>query len=653
MISPDKNGRCPVGYIEFNGMCIPRHLASQSSTFYQSSSSVSPSPPKPKPSPPSPPVPPPQPPVPAPPVPSDKGNWYDDKVLKNIEAAVAVATTAYNIERLRRAYNRRLARLRLEREAELAGRAPPPEGSIEEGVELGDLAEELEPEVMRIGDLDVEPDFDYFQNIVDRNTSSAADESSNNALQSYFKDKFEDPDPNDLRGINRINRLRREAAAKQAELDRIALEREEENAAARAGMDTGKYRFRNPTREIGRLRKQDVSVEMKQFVEEDVNVPVEDEMISPNIMTPEEYDTIAPRPSVPKDTTPEDEAAIEKEIELTDENNAASNMEEGAAEEGAAEEGAAEEGAVQTAVEDSSNVTKMEALQIDREVEDMAGIGGGDPDSVAIETGTTEAEVEIGVEETALIAEETAVGVADASIAASSIAGITAEGIVSDALVMGVAAAPELAAGLIVGGVLYGAYEALDYAVGTKAEKRFMENEAKQGTHVMSERERQLRAKDLRAVKKYYEDQVNYHNFGQDKAAQEQHAKDKAMLDAINKNFDAINKNIYHGEPLYAIIDDEGNYVMASNKDLGTVKSTNTIIKDADDAFAAEQTAHEQFKKDNQAKLDAIAGKKKQEEEAARFDAMTYEEKQKEFNRQESEQNEQTPQRENESVDDE
>ncbi len=203
--------------------------------------------------------------------------------------------------------------------------------------------------------------------------------------------------------------------------------------------------------------------------------------------------------------------------------------------------------------------------------------------------------------------------------ASEAVAGDVAIDTIGGALTL---AAPELAFAVVAGGAMYGLVEGTEYLldVGSKADKRYIENRNKEGTHEMDNREKVYKAKELDKMKKYYEDQVNYHNSGKDTATMKQHEQDKAMLVAINKNIDAIKEHNIHGTPIYLIVDDEGNQLMISNEDLGTIASEKTIVNQeyeaANKKFEASQIAHEELmkqleKQEEEAKEKQLEGEEK------------------------------------------
>ncbi len=77
--------------------------------------------------------------------------------------------------------------------------------------------------------------------------------------------------------------------------------------------------------------------------------------------------------------------------------------------------------------------------------------------------------------------------------------------------------APELAAALVVGGVLYGVEKGVEtiFDVGASQDKKYHDKRNDElGTHEMDKREIDYKLKELDKAKKYYTDQVEHHNFG-------------------------------------------------------------------------------------------------------------------------------------------
>jgi len=121
--------------------------------------------------------------------------------------------------------------------------------------------------------------------------------------------------------------------------------------------------------------------------------------------------------------------------------------------------------------------------------------------------------------------------------------------------------APELAAALVVGGALYGIEKGVEeiFDVGSAQDKKYHDKKNEElGTHEMDKREIDYKLKELDKAKKYYTDQVEHHNFGDNPASKAQHEKDKAMLASINQSIDAIHNQQRKGEPVYSVVSQTG-----------------------------------------------------------------------------------------------
>jgi len=121
--------------------------------------------------------------------------------------------------------------------------------------------------------------------------------------------------------------------------------------------------------------------------------------------------------------------------------------------------------------------------------------------------------------------------------------------------------APELAAALVVGGALYGIEKGVEtiFDVGSAQDKKYHDKRNDElGTHEMDKREIDYKLKELDKAKKYYTDQVEHHNFGDNPASKAQHEKDKAMLASINQSIDAIHNQQRNGVPVYSVVSQTG-----------------------------------------------------------------------------------------------
>jgi hypothetical protein len=121
--------------------------------------------------------------------------------------------------------------------------------------------------------------------------------------------------------------------------------------------------------------------------------------------------------------------------------------------------------------------------------------------------------------------------------------------------------APELAAALVVGGALYGIEKGVEeiFDVGSAQDKKYHDKRNNElGTHEMDKREIDYKLKELDKAKKYYTDQVEHHNFGDNPASKAQHEKDKAMLASINQSIDAIHNQQRNGVPVYSVVSQTG-----------------------------------------------------------------------------------------------
>jgi len=74
----------------------------------------------------------------------------------------------------------------------------------------------------------------------------------------------------------------------------------------------------------------------------------------------------------------------------------------------------------------------------------------------------------------------------------------------------------------------------------------------------MDDREINYKLKELDKAKKYYTDQVEHHNFGDNEASKLQHEKDKAMLASINNSIKAIHNQQKTGSPVYSVVSQSG-----------------------------------------------------------------------------------------------
>ena len=117
--------------------------------------------------------------------------------------------------------------------------------------------------------------------------------------------------------------------------------------------------------------------------------------------------------------------------------------------------------------------------------------------------------------------------------------------------------APELAAALVVGGALYGLELGVENVldIGASQDKKYHDERNNElGTHELDKREIDYQIKQLDVAKKYYKDQVEFHNFGDSEASKAQHEQDKAMLASIQHSIDAIHNQQRNGEPVYAVV---------------------------------------------------------------------------------------------------
>jgi len=144
--------------------------------------------------------------------------------------------------------------------------------------------------------------------------------------------------------------------------------------------------------------------------------------------------------------------------------------------------------------------------------------------------------------------------------------------------------APELAAALVVGGVLYGVEKGVEtiFDVGASQDKKYHDKRNDElGTHEMDKREIDYKLKELDKAKKYYTDQVEHHNFGDNPASKAQHEKDKAMLASINQSIDAIHNQQRNGVPVYSVVSQTGfdaNKLSSDDK-----KAYDRLVKRVDD----------------------------------------------------------------------
>ena len=91
------------------------------------------------------------------------------------------------------------------------------------------------------------------------------------------------------------------------------------------------------------------------------------------------------------------------------------------------------------------------------------------------------------------------------------------------------------------------------FDVGKEQDKKYQDKRNEElGTHVMDDREKKYKLEELKHAKKYYTDQVEHHHFGDSEAAKTAHARDKAMLNSINKSIAAIQS----GEDAYSVVVD-------------------------------------------------------------------------------------------------
>ena len=72
----------------------------------------------------------------------------------------------------------------------------------------------------------------------------------------------------------------------------------------------------------------------------------------------------------------------------------------------------------------------------------------------------------------------------------------------------------------------------------------------------MDDRETYYKLLELREAQKYYQDQVEHHNFGKDPATVKQHEQDKAMLASITKSLEAVRDSRQNGVPVYSVVSD-------------------------------------------------------------------------------------------------
>ena len=119
------------------------------------------------------------------------------------------------------------------------------------------------------------------------------------------------------------------------------------------------------------------------------------------------------------------------------------------------------------------------------------------------------------------------------------------------------AAAGALATSLAVGGIFtlggLALGEAIHYAMG--GDDRYIKKQNKeQGTHELDKREQEIILKQLEKQQKQYEDLVLHHHMGKDPQAKKKHDEDKAVLDEINKNIEAVKSGT-----AYAIVREDAN----------------------------------------------------------------------------------------------
>ena len=138
------------------------------------------------------------------------------------------------------------------------------------------------------------------------------------------------------------------------------------------------------------------------------------------------------------------------------------------------------------------------------------------------------------------------------------------------ALVAGAVAAPEtLGLSLVAGGLMYGVQKGAEalFDVGANADQKYHKQQNEElGTHQMDEREVNYKLKELGSVKKHYEEQVKYHNFGDNPRSQKQHAQDKAMLAAVTASIESLRSSKFDGEPVYAIVNENSEATTFVNK---------------------------------------------------------------------------------------
>ena len=116
---------------------------------------------------------------------------------------------------------------------------------------------------------------------------------------------------------------------------------------------------------------------------------------------------------------------------------------------------------------------------------------------------------------------------------------------------------PELIIGLAVGGALYGIEKGVEvvFDIGREQDKKYFDKRNREeGSHEMDDRETYYKLLELREAQKYYQDQVEHHNFGKDEATVKKHEQDKAMLASITKSLEAVRDSRQNGVPVYSVV---------------------------------------------------------------------------------------------------
>jgi len=618
MLKKNKNGNCPFGYVEFNGMCVPENQMNrfQFSNEFTSSNGYQPVPPPP-PKPPTPPPPPPPPPTPPGPSPApDDTEAFLRRAAEVTGTIFGLGVGALEADQRYEEY-KVLERMRINRAARDAEELdrmfrPPEAGEFEFGViESGDvLGRELNlydgeqaPLTDSMGRLLSDERF-----LINTDTEQNLAEMTDAEIQAEIRRQVEEAEtggttmrPQD----SEETQFRRPSGQEDAE---DAVRKEFEESRKRAGEEKDPAEEKDPFDEAVEkyeAKKLERDEAQRRYNErrgiaddgpdggEDGAVDIDydnmdldldgmggDELSEPDLDFGEDDYVRGPKQDV---SDLADELAEEMGTPLPDDVPSSSNI--------MTEE---EWNSLEPRILGGGEATVGEIGEIGGSEAGMIGEFGG----VATEVG-----------ETSIIGDIAATtGAAD----------ITAAAIIGGEVAAGEAAAfiaGAAGANLLVGAALYGlgvGAEAIYESV-TTSDKEYSEQRIDElGSHEMDRREVSYKLQELGAVRDIYEKKVNqgYSVSNKSPKAIAQHEADIAMLNALQTNIDSLNQSFKKDIPVYVVAEDGFDVESLDSDEKATYDRLTKRVSDAQEDVnygGASAKAENQKRLDNrQRKLDTF-----------------------------------------------